>query len=116
MALRDQPEDACTVLDQRRTIVDVIQREARHPLPDLSIGRAEHLHPPRIAIDERKKRNGRALEFLGTYDPLPDPPKLVIKRDRIDAWIQQGAQLTDATRSLLRRAGKRAPAANEGAS
>ena len=26
-----------------------------------------------VAMDERRKRDGRALEFLGTYDPGPEP-------------------------------------------
>ncbi len=68
-----------------------------------------------VAIDERKKRDGRALEFLGTYDPLPDPPRVQVKHDRIEAWVQQGAQVTDSARALVRRAARQAPAAGEGA-
>ena len=65
-----------------------------------------------VAIDERKPRDGRPLEFLGTYDPRLDPEKFQIKADRVDAWIANGAQPTPTVRSLLKRARKRAVAAS----
>jgi small subunit ribosomal protein S16 len=66
-----------------------------------------------IAIDERRKRNGRALEFLGTYNPIAEPAEIELKTDRIEAWTAQGAQLTDAVRALIRRSRGQAPAAAE---
>mgnify|MGYP001549059747 CR=1 FL=1 len=68
-----------------------------------------------IAIDERKPRDGRPLEFLGTYDPRPDPEKLHIETERVEAWLAKGAKLSPTVRSLMRRARRRQPAA-EGAS
>ncbi|MCH2172266.1 30S ribosomal protein S16 [Myxococcota bacterium] len=67
-----------------------------------------------VAIDERRQTNGRALEFLGTYDPKPDAEVIQVKADRIDAWVQQGAQLSPAVRSLLRRARRNQPVPAEG--
>ena len=64
-----------------------------------------------IAIDERKPRDGRPLEFLGTYDPLLDPERLELRVDKIEAWVAKGAQLSPTVRSLLKRAEKRAAAA-----
>ena len=64
-----------------------------------------------IAIDERRKRDGRALEFLGTYDPQPNPEKVVLKSERIEHWLGQGAQLSPTVRALIRRAGRGSPAA-----
>ncbi len=64
-----------------------------------------------VAIDERRSRNGRALEFLGTYDPLPNPEKVEVKTARVESWLSKGAQLSPAVKSLLRRARKNAPAA-----
>jgi small subunit ribosomal protein S16 len=61
-----------------------------------------------IAIDERRPRDGRALEFLGTYDPRPQPEKIVIKTERVEAWIAKGAQMSPTVRSLLKRARRRA--------
>ncbi len=66
-----------------------------------------------IAIDQRRKRDGRALEFLGTYNPIAKPAEIDLKIDRIDAWKAQGAQVTDAVRALIRRSRAQAPAAGE---
>lgn len=70
------------------------------------------------AIDERKQRDGRALEFLGTYDPRTAPETIELRTEAIEAWVAKGAQLSDTVRSLMRRQKKQAaaqPAAEEGA-
>jgi small subunit ribosomal protein S16 len=67
-----------------------------------------------IAIDQRNKRDGRALEFLGTYNPVGEPAEIKLKTERIEAWTAQGAQLSDAVRALIRRSKTQAPAASEG--
>jgi small subunit ribosomal protein S16 len=64
-----------------------------------------------VAIDHRAKRDGRPLELLGTYDPLPTPPLISLRTERIEAWQKNGALLSGAVRSLVRRARKQAPAA-----
>lgn len=72
-----------------------------------------------MAIDERKQRDGRPLEFLGTYDPRVDPPVVNLNLEGIDGWIGKGAQLSDTVRSLVnrvRRSGNTAVAASAGAS
>jgi len=63
-----------------------------------------------VAIDERSQRDGRPLEFLGTYHPGSDPEKFDIAIDRFDAWIANGAQPTATVRSLLKRARTRTAA------
>ena len=64
-----------------------------------------------VAIDERSQRDGRPLEFLGTYAPAADPEQFDIKVDRFEAWIAKGAQPSPTVRSLVKRARKRAAAA-----
>ena len=61
-----------------------------------------------VAVDHRKKRDGRALEQLGTYDPLAEPAAIQLANERIEAWQAKGAQLSNAVRSLVRRARKQA--------
>ena len=63
-----------------------------------------------IAIDHHRKRGGRPLEYLGTYDPRQDPEKLVLKSERIEAWVSKGAQLSPSVASLIKRTRKRAAA------
>lgn len=54
-----------------------------------------------VAIEEGKRRDGRAIEILGFYNPLVKPPQVSIKRDRVDYWLSVGAQLTPAAKKLL---------------
>ena len=55
-----------------------------------------------VAIDSRRARNGRVLETLGTYDPRSGRAA-EIRLDRVQSWVERGAQLSDTVRSLIRR-------------
>lgn len=57
-----------------------------------------------IAIDERKPRNGRPLEYLGTFDPKANPEQVTLRVDAIQAWVDKGARLSPTVKSLIRRA------------
>ena len=64
-----------------------------------------------VAIDERKPREGRPLEFLGTYDPLTQPEVIQVKSERIEEWVSNGAQLSPRVATLVRRARRQAAVA-----
>lgn len=55
-----------------------------------------------IAIEEGKRRDGKALENLGYFNPLVKPAKVVIDRERIAYWVSKGAQVTPAVDKLLK--------------
>lgn len=57
-----------------------------------------------VAIDRRKRRDGRAIENLGFYNPLTKPAHVIIKRDRLNYWLSVGAKLTPSAEKLLREA------------
>ena len=78
------------------------------------IGAKKHPHYRVVAIDERKQRDGRPLEYLGTYDPGPSTPVIHLRQDAIDAWIAKGAQLSDTVRSLVKQNARAAAAAPAG--
>lgn len=60
-----------------------------------------------VAIDSRKRRDGEALEILGTYNPLTG--ELVqFNSERIDAWVAQGAIPTDSVKKLQKMHKKQA--------
>ncbi|MGI9432807.1 MAG: 30S ribosomal protein S16 [Myxococcota bacterium] len=63
-----------------------------------------------IAIDHHARREGRPLEYLGTYDPRQNPEKVELKSERIEAWLAKGAQLSPSVASLIKRQRKRASA------
>jgi len=61
-----------------------------------------------VAADSRMPRDGRFLEKLGTYNPLlPKDSEDRVKMDveRIQAWIEKGAQPTDRVSRMLENAG-----------
>jgi len=64
-----------------------------------------------VALDERRKRDGRALEFLGTYDPKNTPPAVSLEVAKVEAWVAKGAQLSETVRALLRQAREQAASA-----
>jgi len=64
-----------------------------------------------VAIDSRFRRDGRAIEELGYYDPLEkDESKQVkINAERVQYWLSVGAQPSETVESLLRRCGVPVP-------
>jgi len=58
-----------------------------------------------VVADSRSPRDGKFIEEIGTYDPLPDPAVIEIDADKVRAWLKKGAQPSDPARSLLEREG-----------
>ena len=58
-----------------------------------------------VAADQRFSRDGRFLEHVGSYDPNHDPPAVTLKRERIQYWLGEGAQVTDRVSRMLEAAG-----------
>lgn len=55
-----------------------------------------------IAIDSHKRRDGKAIEILGFYNPLVKPPQISIKKDRVEYWKSVGASVSPAVTKLLK--------------
>ncbi|MCD9149369.1 MULTISPECIES: 30S ribosomal protein S16 [Pseudophaeobacter] len=63
-----------------------------------------------VAADSRMPRDGRFVEKLGTYNPLlPKDSEERVKMDmeRVQYWLDQGAQVTDRIARMLEAAGVR---------
>ncbi|WP_204115581.1 30S ribosomal protein S16 [Shimia biformata] len=61
-----------------------------------------------VATDSRMPRDGRFIEKLGTYNPLlPKDSEERVKLDleRVQYWLDQGAQPTDRVSRFLEAAG-----------
>lgn len=58
-----------------------------------------------VVADIESPRDGRFLEIVGTYNPLPDPAEVKIKQERVQYWLGQGAIPTDTVKSLLKKEG-----------
>ena len=64
-----------------------------------------------VAANAQSKRDGKALENLGHYDPLAkeDDKRFVLRRERVEHWLSVGAQPSDTVATLLKRAGVKRP-------
>ena len=59
-----------------------------------------------VVADSRSPRDGRFIEIVGQYAPRATDDKAVnLNTDRIEYWLNVGAQPSDTVRSILRRAG-----------
>lgn len=58
-----------------------------------------------IIADSRSPRDGRFIENIGTYDPLPNPSIINVKEDRLRYWMGVGALPSEGAQQVLRTAG-----------
>lgn len=58
-----------------------------------------------VVADSRAPRDGRFIEIIGHYDPLADPPRIKIEKEKAAEWLRKGAQPSNTVRHLLARAG-----------
>ena len=58
-----------------------------------------------VALDSKKKRDGRVLEYLGHYNPMTEPAQVKVDIEKAQAWLDRGAQPSNTVRSLLHKAG-----------
>ena len=58
-----------------------------------------------VIADSQSPRDGKFIEIIGQYAPRTGEQALNLKNDRVNYWLDNGAQPTDTVRSLLRKAG-----------
>ena len=58
-----------------------------------------------VVADARTKRDGRAIEEIGLYQPKEEPSLIKIDSERAQYWLGVGAQPTDAVAVLLKITG-----------
>ena len=62
----------------------------------------------RIGVfDQRTRRDGRAIEYLGQYDPHKEKAedKIQVDQERARYWLAKGAQPTETVANLLKAIG-----------
>ena len=58
-----------------------------------------------VVMDSRTKRDGRAIEELGIYQPKSDPSVIEVKSERALYWLGVGAQPSETVVKLLTLSG-----------
>ena len=57
-----------------------------------------------VVTDSRNRRDGRFIERLGFYNPVANDneERVRLAADRLNHWVNVGAQLTDAVAKLVK--------------
>ena len=58
-----------------------------------------------VIADSRTARNGRSIEEIGLYHPKEEPSLIQINSERVQYWLNVGAQPTDPVLALLKITG-----------
>jgi len=58
-----------------------------------------------VALNSETRRDGRALDYLGYYNPMSEPPEIKIDQEKVKMWMERGAKPSDTVRSLLKKVG-----------
>ena len=62
-----------------------------------------------VVADSRRFRDGKFIERVGSYNPLPETPEVNLDMDRVKYWMEKGARPSDTVRSLITGIRKSAP-------
>ena len=58
-----------------------------------------------IAVNSETRRDGRALDYLGHYNPMIEPNDIRIDNEKVKMWMDKGAKPTETVISLLKKSG-----------
>lgn len=68
------------------------------------MGKKKQPHYRIVVADSRSPRDGRFVENLGYYNPIPDPARVVVDLDRVDYWLGEGAIMSHTVGNLVSKA------------
>lgn len=77
------------------------------------------VHQPlyRVAVAEaRSRRDGAAVELIGTYRPGDKGSPIKLNMERVDYWLSKGALPTNTMHSMIKKARRAAAATAPAAS
>ncbi|MCC6416338.1 MAG: 30S ribosomal protein S16 [Opitutaceae bacterium] len=74
------------------------------------VGSIHNPHYRVVVAEARSRRDGAAVELLGTYAPRNKGDQLKLDLTRVDYWIGKGAKPTDTMGAMIKRARKSAAA------
>lgn len=58
----------------------------------------------RVIVKEKlSKRDGAYLENVGVYNPTRNPAEVRLDLERVDYWMERGAQPTETVRDLIKK-------------
>lgn len=63
-----------------------------------------------VVADQRKPRDGKFIEIIGTYDPKQKDENFTLKLDRAEYWVGVGARPSQTVGSIITKARKKSAA------
>ncbi|GAA1130472.1 hypothetical protein GCM10009630_30490 [Kribbella jejuensis] len=69
------------------------------------IGKKRTPHYRIVVMDARTKRDGRAIEEIGIYNPKTEPSFIRVESDRAQYWLGVGAQPSEAVEAIFKASG-----------
>lgn len=57
-----------------------------------------------VVADSKSPRDGKIIEQIGTFDPMTNPSTVVLDKEKVEAWIKNGAQPTDKVKAIIANA------------
>lgn len=66
-------------------------------------GRKKHPVYRMVVIDSKKPREGKAIEYIGTYDPILKTGNINVEKAK--EWIKKGAQPSERALKILKSFG-----------
>lgn len=58
-----------------------------------------------VVADKESPRDGRFLEIVGTYNPTTDPFTIVVKEEKVYAWMKTGAVPSESVTRIFQKVG-----------
>ncbi|MBR4124512.1 MAG: 30S ribosomal protein S16 [Clostridia bacterium] len=58
-----------------------------------------------VVADQRRARDGKFIEIIGTYEPLKAENQVNLDTEKAKAWLKNGAIPSDTVRDLLVKCG-----------
>jgi len=98
------PHDAVVLLTQN------VISEGDHPKVAVKIrlkriGKKRTPHYRIVVMDARTKRDGRAIEEIGIYNPKTEPSFIRVESERAQYWLGVGAQPSEAVAAIFKASG-----------
>jgi small subunit ribosomal protein S16 len=54
-----------------------------------------------VVANSEARRDGKFLEIVGSYDPMQKPAAVKLHHDKLQAWLDKGAEPTVTVKSLI---------------
>ncbi|WP_432738427.1 30S ribosomal protein S16 [Maridesulfovibrio sp. FT414] len=55
-----------------------------------------------VAVNSETRRDGRPLDYVGYYNPMVEPAEVKIDKEKVEKWLERGAEASSTVKSLLK--------------